>query len=116
MNFYCGKRIRLSGHQSVWVVDEYGKLIKRLTPQASQKLVNHSPDGFNWGYGGSGPAQLALAILLDVTNNPEEAMRYSTWFKDDYVAQWGDQWSISEQAVKDWLTRQKGGVTVFSEN
>lgn len=29
------------------------------------KLVNHSPTGFSWGYGGSGPAQLALAILAD---------------------------------------------------
>jgi len=26
-------------------------------------LFNHSPTGFEWGYGGSGPAQLALAIL-----------------------------------------------------
>ena len=26
-------------------------------------LWNHSPTGFEWGYGGSGPAQLALAIL-----------------------------------------------------
>jgi hypothetical protein len=28
-------------------------------------LWNHSPTGFAWGYGGSGPAQLALAILAD---------------------------------------------------
>ena len=28
-------------------------------------LANHSPDGLNWGYSGSGPAQLALAILAD---------------------------------------------------
>jgi Family of unknown function (DUF6166) len=28
-------------------------------------LRNHSPTGFAWGYGGSGPAQLALAILAD---------------------------------------------------
>ena len=26
-------------------------------------VVHHSPDGFNWGYGGSGPADLALSIL-----------------------------------------------------
>lgn len=26
--------------------------------------VNHSPDGYAWGYSGSGPAQLAFAILL----------------------------------------------------
>jgi hypothetical protein len=25
----------------------------------------HSPDGFEWGYGGSGPADLALSILAD---------------------------------------------------
>ena len=36
-----------------------------LFPGPSQKIYNHSPDGFNWGYGGSGPAQLALAILLE---------------------------------------------------
>jgi hypothetical protein len=28
-------------------------------------LRNHSPSGFEWGYGGSGPAQLALALLAD---------------------------------------------------
>lgn len=27
-------------------------------------IVNHSPCGFAWGYGGSGPAQLALAIMV----------------------------------------------------
>jgi hypothetical protein len=31
-----------------------------LNPQF--KLRNHSPTGFEWGYGGSGPAQLALAL------------------------------------------------------
>lgn len=28
-------------------------------------LANHSPTGFEYGFGGSGPAQLALAILAD---------------------------------------------------
>jgi len=28
-------------------------------------LYNHSPTGFECGYGGSGPAQLALALLAD---------------------------------------------------
>jgi hypothetical protein len=27
--------------------------------------VRHSPAGFNWGYGGSGPAELARCILID---------------------------------------------------
>jgi hypothetical protein len=37
---------------------------EELLPRRSQKVLNHSPDGFSWGYGGSGPSQLALAILL----------------------------------------------------
>ena len=28
-------------------------------------IFSHSPSGFEWGYLGSGPAQLALAILCD---------------------------------------------------
>ena len=39
-----------------------------LHPRKSLAVYNHSPDGFAWGYGGSGPAQLALAILLRATN------------------------------------------------
>lgn len=37
-----------------------------LNPSRSQQVINHSPDGFNWGYGGSGAAQLALAICLEL--------------------------------------------------
>lgn len=28
-------------------------------------VVKHSPGGFSWGYGGSGPSELARCILLD---------------------------------------------------
>lgn len=44
---------------------------KPLTPERSQKVKNHSPDGFNWGYSGSGPAQLALAVVLECTGKPD---------------------------------------------
>lgn len=37
---------------------------KKLDYEPSLKIKNHSPTGFSWGYLGSGPAQLALAILL----------------------------------------------------
>ncbi len=49
---------------------------KLLLPYESQRVVNHSPDGFNWGYGGSGPAQLALAILLLKYPKREALLRY----------------------------------------
>lgn len=35
-----------------------------LAVEPSLRIRNHSPTGFAWGYNGSGPAQLALAILL----------------------------------------------------
>jgi hypothetical protein len=38
---------------------------KRYPLPRFEEIANHSPDGFEWGYGGSGPAQLALAILAD---------------------------------------------------
>lgn len=31
-----------------------------------QSVVHHSPAGFEWGYGGSGPADLALNILAAI--------------------------------------------------
>lgn len=36
---------------------------KRKALDPRNDLWDHSPSGFSWGYGGSGPAQLALAIL-----------------------------------------------------
>ncbi len=37
-----------------------------LSLAPSLAVRRHSPTGFGWSYGGSGPAQLALALLLDV--------------------------------------------------
>ena len=34
-------------------------------------LVRHSPDGFEWGYGGSGPADLARSIVGDLFEDPD---------------------------------------------
>jgi hypothetical protein len=32
--------------------------------------VHHSPDGFQWGYGGSGPAETARCLLLAALEDP----------------------------------------------
>lgn len=57
-----------------------------LLPGPSQKVWNHSPDGFNWGYGGSGPAQLALAIVLKITRDKSVATMIHQTFKWSVVA------------------------------
>ncbi len=56
-----------------------------LDPKPSQKIWNHSPDGFNWGYSGSGPAQLALAIMLKVTDKNTAIQLYQD-FKREVIA------------------------------
>lgn len=48
-----------------WVTNRVWINGVELHPARSLKVRNHSPTGFSWGYGGSGPAQLALAILLE---------------------------------------------------
>jgi len=91
---------------------EAGKVIvtkdgKPLSPAPSQKLFNHSPDGFQWGYGGSGPAQLALALLLDVTDDPELSVRLHQTFKRHFVTAWGVKWQISSDDIETWIEDNK---------
>ena len=67
------------GGYEVYLDGEY------LSPNHSQAIYNHSPDGFSWGYGGSGPAQLALAILLKIADKGI-ALAQHQQFKRDLIA------------------------------
>ena len=58
-NYYAGHHKA----QGVRVTVTRSGRTKPLDPRYD--LRNHSPTGFAWGYNGSGPAQLALAILTD---------------------------------------------------
>ena len=60
--------------------------LKKLDIRVSLKFRNHSPTGFEYGYMGSGPSQMALAILLDYTRNPKEALQYYMQFKEFIIS------------------------------
>ena len=64
-------------------------------------LFNHSPTGFSWGYGGSGPAQLALALLADALADDDRAVRLHQEFKFKVVACWpeGERWWITAEQI-----------------
>ena len=67
-------------------------------------LYNHSPDGFNWGYGGSGPAQLALAILADHLGNDDLALANYQAFKFAVIAGLeNDVWTLTSESVSNAL-------------
>lgn len=65
---------------------------------------SHSPTGFSWGYGGSGPAETAHGILLDFLNDePNSALVQH--FKWDVVAHW-DQYAgftLPGRELQRWL-------------
>ncbi len=82
---------------------------KPLDPKPSQALRNHSPDGFEWGYAGSGPAQLALAILLDYTGDAATALRHYQTFKAEIIAglpRESGSWQISGAEIQRFLFRE----------
>ncbi len=94
----------ITGHMAsrcVWI-DE-----KLLNPAPSQRVWNHSPDGFCWGYGGSGPAQLGLALMLHFESKDWAVEHYQD-FKWDVIARLpqGD-FQIPVSTVTDWIRQKK---------
>lgn len=67
-------------------------------------LMSHSPGGFEWGYGGSGPAQLALAILSQLVDD-DLAKKLHQLFKADVICKIENNraWSIDSGYVKQWV-------------
>ena len=97
------------GRCSAWYVEhrpghpEEGS-VRELDPR--HDLYNHSPDGFEWGYGGSGPAQLALAILAHATCDARLSLRLYQLFKREVIAtldRTSHEIQISAELVDDWV-------------
>lgn len=68
-------------------------------------LAYKSPDGFAWGYGGSGPAQLALALLADATGDDDLAINnYQTfkWAKIGPLDQ-NTGWRMTQDEITKWV-------------
>jgi len=71
LTLYQGRRWPdLSGRQQRLVTVDG----RELLPDASRRLLDCGQDQFNWGFAGEGPAQLALAILLDYLEDPGRAL------------------------------------------
>lgn len=96
---------------------------KGLALAPSLSVRYHSPDGFSWGYGGSGPSQLALAILIAAGYGEDgdevwpggTAERLYQRFKDRFIAPLRDEdgplaaFDI-EVDVDAWVAAQEVGV------
>lgn len=88
----------VTGPNLDWQVFKDGVL---LSPQRSLQIRNHSPDGFSWGYGGSGPHQLALALLLEEGLDPDDALALEHGFCGRFVARldMGKGWTVTSEEL-----------------
>src|SRR6266446_6651402 len=64
-------------------------------------LWNHSPTGFEWGYGGSGPAQLALALLAYHLDDDNAAVALHQDFKHAVITRLDQRgWTLTSQQIQ----------------
>ena len=95
----------VGGLRSVGIVKVLSRAVEKKTYSPSnmpKHIMRHSPTGMSWGYGGSGPSDLALSLLTEVVGL-EEAEKYYQKFKFDTVAKFSDRWSITTDQIQDWL-------------
>jgi hypothetical protein len=69
-------------------------------------LAHCNPAGYAWGYVGSAPAQLSLALLADLRND-----QFALGWYDQLHRQWtatlapAEEWTISDTALTELVTR-----------
>jgi len=78
-----------------------GESTVRRTIDPRNDVINHSPNGFEWGYGGSGPAQLALALSCDALDGDvRRARRVYQDLKWRLVSRWDqDHWMVTRDEL-----------------
>jgi len=95
MKVYHGRRTE---HGCAVDVEEDGECCL-LNPRLD--LRNHSPTGLEWGYGGSGPAQLALALAADVLGDDDRAQAVYQKLKFRLVGGLPhEEWILTERHIR----------------
>lgn len=92
--------------QGFWKTKEIYLDGKALTPDKSFLLCKHSPDGFNWGYLGSGAGQLALALCQELYGD-DVAREIYMKFKVDFIKDLPQDDFIIDLDVNKWFEKLK---------
>ena len=103
-----------TGDHSLYVtVRDHKKGLKALSHH-----LRYSPTGYNWGYGGSGPSELARCILLDAfgvddcPDTPNECRCDNNWAESSYPAfrdsvisdlKQEEDWKLYQDWILDWV-------------
>lgn len=76
----------------------------------------HSPSGFEWGYPGSGPAELALNTLFFFTKDCGFSFKYHQSFKSDFIEgipQAGGR--VPGDRIKAWIEEKRAWALAQGE-
>ncbi len=104
----CYQGIR-QGYAAIVTVDG-----RRLNPR--RDIWNHSPSGFEWGYVGSGPAQLALAILADHCRDDRKAFDFHHRFKWAVIADLSYRgWALTSDRIDAALQKLREAEPLMAE-
>lgn len=79
-----------------------------ILPGATQQ----SSTGYDWGYNGSAPADLARSILTDAVGTELAGEHYQE-FVDIIAGFQKDEWSLSKRQILDWFNKK--GVDVGAD-
>lgn len=106
--------IRTVDGVNAFVVVQNGDEVTNRTPLPH--IVKHSPTGFEKGYGGSGPADLAFSILthwfmsykFTKAEAMKEAGKHYQNFKWSFIAtSCNKRFCISDSVIEDWWVEQE---------
>jgi hypothetical protein len=95
----------VAGTRSPQVLVSTGRTITPL-----RHHVRHSPLGFEWGYRGNGPSELARCILIDhlALSDPDRELPpgVQRTFAHDVIAELprSGVWTLTSQEISTWLT------------
>lgn len=77
-----------------------------IKTNVQRKEVKHSPSGFNFGYGGSGPADTALNIMLMFTDHETAHAIYQD-FKWKFLGEQGNKLVIPKAKILEFIAEHK---------
>jgi len=104
--------------EQIFIPGFSGDVICRRTEDGActnipQLEVLHSPTGFEWGYGGSGPADLALNILLLFTNRKTAYVLHQK-FKSEFISPMPRKGGeIKDEVIQEWIEGNKPEGKLF---
>mgnify|MGYP006302771247 CR=1 FL=1 len=83
---------------------ENGNAVVTVNGESLDQIVRASPSGFNWGYSGDGPTDLAYSVLADLYDE-QLAEEYHEDFMDDIIRmlEQDSEWEMTEKHIQFWL-------------